>query len=66
MEALRTYPRYAEVGVDRVAATVRRLEAEGKADWSKIERVARSEHSPKLRQNLALVNELLGRDRATA
>jgi hypothetical protein len=66
MEALRTYPRYAEVGIDRVAAAVRRLEKEGKVEWSKIERVARSEHSPKLRQNLARVDELLGRDRATA
>ncbi len=66
MEVLRTYPRYAEVGIDRVAATVRRLEAEGNADWSKIERVARSEHSPKLRHNLARVDELLGQDRATA
>ena len=66
METLRSYPRYAEVGVDRVAATVRRLEAEGEVDWSKIERVARSEHSPKLRQNLARVDEVLGQDRATA
>jgi hypothetical protein len=66
MEALRSYPRYAEVGIDRVAATVRRLEAEGEADWSKIKRVARSEHSPKLRQNLATVDEFLSRDRATA
>jgi len=65
MEVLRTYPRYAEVGIDRVAATVRRLEAEGKVDWSKIERVARSEHSPKLRHNLATVDELVGWERAT-
>jgi hypothetical protein len=64
MEALRSYPRYAEVGIDRVAATVRRLEAEGEADWSKIKRVARSEHSPKLRQNLATVDDMLGRNTA--
>ena len=59
LEALRSYPAYAEVSVAEFAARVRALVAEGKVRLAHLEMAARREHSPALRHNLAAVREQL-------
>jgi len=55
LEALRSYPAYAEVGLDELATRVCSLSAEGKVRFPYLETAARSERSPALRRNLAAV-----------
>ena len=59
LEALREFPRFAEVDIAEVARKVADLEAKGKIRMAKVEKVAAREHSPRLRENLAIVRELL-------
>jgi hypothetical protein len=53
LEALRSYPVYAEVGMDELASRVRSLIAEGKVRFPHVAMAARCERSPALRRNLA-------------
>jgi hypothetical protein len=55
LEVLRSYPAYAEVGLDEVATRVRSLSAEGKVRFPFLKSAARTERSPALRRNLAAV-----------
>jgi hypothetical protein len=59
LEALRSYPAYAEVSMAELAGRVRTLAAEGKVRFARLETAARREHSPALRRNLAAVREWL-------
>lgn len=59
LEVLRSYPAYAEVSLDELAARVCSLMADGKVRFSQIEIAARSERSPALRRNLAAVSAKL-------
>jgi Family of unknown function (DUF6088) len=59
LEALRSYPAYAEVSVAELADRVRALVADGKVRFAHLETAARREHSPALRRNLAAVREWL-------
>lgn len=66
LEALRDFPRHAEVDIEAVARSAQRLETEGKLRFSKVERVAKSEHSSALRRNLEAVRIILARDQPAA
>jgi len=62
LEALRSYPAYAEVGLDELATRACSLSAEGKVRFPSLKSAARSERSPALRRNLAAVMERLPGD----
>jgi hypothetical protein len=64
LEALRSYPAYAEVGLDELATRACSLSAEGKVRFPSLESAARSERSPALRRNLAAVIARLPDDMA--
>ncbi|MGH3275102.1 MAG: DUF6088 family protein [Streptosporangiaceae bacterium] len=55
LEALRSYPTYAEVDLDELAIRALSLSNEGKVRFSSLETAALGEHSPTLRQNLAVM-----------
>lgn len=55
LEVLRSYPAYADVGLDELATRACSLSAEGKVRLPRLASAARSEHSPALRRNLAAV-----------
>jgi hypothetical protein len=59
IEALRDFPRYSELDIEAIARRVRSLEEEGKVHLARVTRVASSEHSSALRQNLETVRTLL-------
>jgi hypothetical protein len=59
LEVLRTYPTYAEVGLEDLADRVCSLVAEGKVRFSRLRAAARTERSPALRGNLAAVRAYL-------
>jgi len=62
LEVLRSYPSYAEATLDDVAARVCSLVRDGKVRLTRLEKAARSEHSPALRRNLAAVKAKLPAD----
>jgi hypothetical protein len=64
LEALRSYPAYAEVGLDEIASRACSLSADGKVRLPALESAARSERSLALRRNFAAVLERLPRDMA--
>jgi len=55
LEVLRSYPVYAEVGLDELATRVCSLVVEGKVRFPHLEMAACSERSPALHRNLAAV-----------
>lgn len=62
LEALRSYPAYAEVGLDELAIRALSLSNEGKVRFPCLQAAALSEHSLALRQNLAAVFARLSED----
>jgi hypothetical protein len=62
LEVLRSYPAFAEVGLDEIATRVGSLAAAQKVRLSHLETAARTERSPALRRNLAAVTSRLQAD----
>jgi len=66
LEVLREFPRYTEVSIDEVARRVGDLEADREIRMAKVDKVAASEHSRKLRENLGAVRDILNASTAAA
>jgi Family of unknown function (DUF6088) len=62
LEALRSYPAFAEVSVDEFKIRVQSLAEEGKVRLGYVEKVARKEHSSALRRNMTVVCGKLPRE----
>jgi hypothetical protein len=62
LEALRSYPAFAEVTVEEFAIRVQSLVEEGRVRLGHVERVAGKEHSAALRRNLAALRGQLPRE----
>jgi hypothetical protein len=61
LEALREFPRFAEVDLTDLAKKIEELELERKINLKKVEKVAHSERSPKLRENFEAIRGLRAR-----
>ncbi len=64
IETLREFPRYAEADLFELAKKIDALELNNKISLKKVEKVATSERSPRLRENLEALRDI--RERAVA
>ena len=64
LEALREFPRYAEVDIAELVSKVDALDLNREINMKKIEKVAAAERSPRLRENLDAVRRI--RERVAA